>query len=462
MKKFLLIDARCSCIQTYMFEQADDTRWLLQGTHSITNRSSLKEWRKNWRNALEQLHLQATSNEVIFLPPEEATLHLILDLKGASNLSFDQKITKVLSKNYGINVNRYVFKYCALGNEKYSMTLIPKKFFRFLIKTLTEIKDQFFIFSPFACLYSYYKNHFSNNKSSLVAFIDNHKRSFFVEKQGNVEFLEFKFLQKASEEKSEIPISQLITQAIDLTPDLETFTFIGEIPPQLLKLYQQEFKKKCRAIGEIEEIFGLKENLSLVHQALFTGALQLVQHSEDFNFANIHLNKNIYQRMADLGVNFLKKHHKFCQWFSFLLMIFSFLFFTHEFYSYRLLSIQRKQSKQMQQKLKELDQKNKYLQNRNAACLFFPNVYLKHYEWLQTLSKEFCVDQISFLNEEEIQIKGRVALADFEKEVYEVLQLKLKKSKLRKVKFETDLLDKHVYTFTLCLPEKVPSLLKSE
>ena len=119
----------------------------------------------------------------------------------------------------------------------------------------------------------------------------------------------------------------------------------------------------------------------------------------------------------------------------------------------------------MQQKLKELDQKNKYLQNRNAACLFFPNVYLKHYEWLQTLSKEFCVDQISFLNEEEIQIKGRVALADkddFEKEVYEVLQLKLKKSKLRKVKFETDLLDKHVYTFTLCLPEKVPSLLKSE
>lgn len=420
MQRYLFIDTRHFDVRTTCIEVQKESFVILEN-RCYLEPCDEKVWMKQLPNTLKKIAQNNLQCSVIFIFPETSVLNLIIEV-GGDSFPIEQKIARTLHKDYGLNIQKMCYKTLALSANKYIVTLVPKKFLKFIQRTTYHCSLTSVAYFPPIIGFGAYVTHLSEEKPFTALFIENHLRRFFTRDIHGFHFLDFQYVQTDARDlglDSLKRTQQMVVQSLNLGTERKPLLLFGHLAPAMAELYQTEASVSCKVMQDIPELLGIKDPLSSVQQALYMGLCFLLQEPSNalqvFNFSGILTRRTSLQRKIYF------RYEKFIKltltlWFIAVLGGATFYGIQRERAGQKLGELEA-----IKKEIKELKYQNKVFKKQNEKRLFLPKVSLQYCEWMQALPGRFCIDYISFQKENRKQycrFNGRVLEGD--RQVFEM------------------------------------------
>ena len=471
MHPISVIDTRDYNLRYFKVEKRNGS-FVVSNTETFLESCEEKVWKKNLSLALTRLSESPLEKEIVFILPEASCLNLIVSTQEDLQLDEKQRIAKALHKEFGLCVDRTIFKYLPLSDHRYAVSLISHKFWSFfrplIEETLFLTDKQIYCFPPFIGHWAYFHKKFNDEASSqMVLFMEKKLRRFIAKTEEGLQFLDFRTSGKEpSNLWSELFGTQkFIQQSFNLPAGVKCWTIFGKDCQEKMALYNQNIENfSCKIEEGIPEISGVDTYLNPSEQSLLVGLLTNLENKDQFtvfDFFEVQLsnshNWQFFQYLRTYGLPLL------------LLYVLCMV---------GIVGKQLKQLKGLEKDYQELEHfqkqilllktENKQYEKQAYAKTYLTSTFIDYLQLFYQLPFQVCLDCMQVLHHKKqsyLDIQGHVAtehIGSLQEELRKSLEKKVGHKQMSKVIFEITNESSDVSFFKLQIPlNKFPKLLSS-
>lgn len=444
MQQYAIIDTKsfnCACL---LLEHQDEHLVVLENRQYLPPVTSAS-WQDKLPQILKHIAQDLPNTEFVFLLPNAAVIHLTIEVPSRPKIRISDNIAHVLYKNFKISPQKYCFQFMPLGENRYVVSLITKKFYKFIKGAIKNNFKQIKIFPFFTGQFAYTKEQ-ASEQNIVTIFIEKDLRRFFIRTPQETNFIDFyQPNTDASDEFNDIRnVQQFIFQTLDI-PENKKLILIGDVSDTLKELYATEYGTPPELPKTSEKLLGCTEKISEIAKCTYLGIDSIINGNAS------SLNAFDFHRPVTCSCNkFLERWQRSFSVIASICFILSGVFFANEFQQQMHLKEKEIQLHRHRNAIEQLQIINHYLTEKEQQSALLPQILLNYCYLLQTLPGDFCIDHLGFEHSDEqdfCSINGRIY-----RENIEIFKRVLREKLHRKVDFYTEPSDETIDNFSIRIP----------